>query len=70
MDTVEIRDDSITLGQLLKLHGVADNGAIAKELIVSGEVTVNGETETRRGRTIMPGDEVSAAGASFTVVRA
>jgi ribosome-associated protein len=70
MDTVGIRDESIRLGQLLKLHGVADNGAMAKDLIAAGEVRVNGEVETRRGRTVMPGDVVEAAGVSFSVSRA
>ncbi|GAA4283099.1 hypothetical protein GCM10022261_06300 [Brevibacterium daeguense] len=69
MDTVGIRDESIRLGQLLKLHGVADNGTIAKELIFAGEVRVNGEVETRRGRTIVPGDTVEAAGVTFSVSR-
>lgn len=70
MESVEIRDGSITLGQVLKLHGVAENGALAKQLIAGGEVSVNGEVDTRRGRSIAPGDTVSVLGISFTVVRA
>ncbi|MBR7503170.1 RNA-binding S4 domain-containing protein, partial [Mycobacterium tuberculosis] len=31
MDVVPIRDESIRLGQLLKLHGVAEHGAMAKD---------------------------------------
>lgn len=70
METVTIRDAGIRLGQLLKLHGVADDGAIAKELIAASEVSVNGEVETRRGRTIVPGDVVEAVGVTFTVATA
>ncbi|GAA2000067.1 RNA-binding S4 domain-containing protein [Brevibacterium samyangense] len=69
MEQVQIRDESITLGQVLKLHGVADNGAMAKEMIAAGDVTVNGETDTRRGRRLGPGDVVAvdAAGVEFEV---
>lgn len=67
MDVVPIRDESIRLGQLLKLHGVAEHGAMAKDLIASGDVTVNGEVETRRGATIRPGDRVEALGEVFEV---
>lgn len=67
MDVVPIRDESIRLGQLLKLHGVAEHGAMAKDLIAAGDVTVNGEVETRRGATIRPGDRVEALGEVFEV---
>ena len=60
MDVVTIRDETIRLGQLLKLHGVAEHGAMAKDLIAAGDVRVNGEVETRRGATIRPGDRVNA----------
>ena len=62
MDTIEIRGESIRLGQLLKLHGIAEHGAMAKDMIVDGEVSVNGEVETRRGATIRPGDRIEALG--------
>jgi ribosome-associated protein len=65
--TVEIRDASIRLGQLLKLAGIADSGAEAKELLADGGVTVNGEPETRRGRQVRAGDVVPAAGEEVTV---
>ena len=44
---VEIRDDMIRLGQVLKLAGVVEDGAQAREAIEAGEVTVNDEVETR-----------------------
>jgi ribosome-associated protein len=59
MRTVEISDDSIRLGQFLKLAGLAEDGGHAKELIESGEVTVNGVDENRRGRQLHDGDVVA-----------
>ncbi|MFC6704620.1 RNA-binding S4 domain-containing protein [Flexivirga alba] len=64
---IEIRDDSIRLGQLLKLSNLVDDGATAREVIMSGEVTVNGEFDTRRGRQVRPGDVVSFAGQQVQV---
>ncbi len=58
MRDVAIEDGTIRLGQLLKLAGLAEHGAEAKALLSEGEVLVNGETETRRGRQLHDGDEV------------
>ena len=70
MDDVPIRDESIRLGQFLKLANLIDSGSDAKELMVQGLVTVNGEVETRRGRQLVPGDVVSLGGAEARVARA
>ena len=51
---IPIRDETIRLGQLLKLAGVVDDGAQARELIENGEVTVDGEVDRRRGRQCAP----------------
>ncbi|MCY7401539.1 MAG: RNA-binding S4 domain-containing protein, partial [Nocardioides sp.] len=51
---VPIRDESIRLGQFLKLANLIESGAEAKPLVVDGQVTVNGEVETRRGRPRPP----------------
>lgn len=59
MTTVPISDDSIRLGQFLKLAGLADSGADARTLLDEGEVTVNGEPESRRGRQLHRGDVVT-----------
>jgi ribosome-associated protein len=61
-EDVEIRGESIRLGQLLKLVGAAESGADAKALLGEGLVTVNGEPEERRGRQIRRGDVVVADG--------
>ena len=48
----------ITLGQALKSASIAGTGGQAKLLIQTGEVSVNGEVETRRGRKLEKGDVV------------
>lgn len=55
---VPIRDESIRLGQFLKLANLVESGADAKPVIAAGAVTVNGEVETRRGRQLVRGDVV------------
>jgi ribosome-associated protein len=56
---VPIREDSIRLGQFLKLADLIDNGAEVKPLMIQGLVFVNGDTETRRGRQLTKGDVVT-----------
>lgn len=58
ISTVPISDDTIRLGQFLKLAGLAESGAQARELLEDGVVTVNGEAEARRGRQLRRGDRV------------
>ena len=53
-----IRDETIRLGQFLKFAGLAESGTEAKERLVAGEVTVNGEPDDRRGRQLRRGDVV------------
>lgn len=48
----------IKLGQFVKLASLAEDGAQARELIQAGDVSVNGEVETRRGHHLNPGDLV------------
>jgi ribosome-associated protein len=64
---VPIREETIRLGQLLKLAGLADSGADARELVREGATRVNGEVETRRGRRLRRGDVVDVAGATVRV---
>ena len=67
MREVPIREDMIRLGQLLKLAGVVDDGAMAREVIERGLVTVNGEVDARRGRQVRPGDTVTYEGETLHV---
>lgn len=66
MNDVTIRDESIRLGQFLKLADLAESGAEARELVADGAVSVNGETDERRGRQLVPGDVVSVSGPGGT----
>ncbi|WP_199522300.1 RNA-binding S4 domain-containing protein [Geodermatophilus marinus] len=65
MRTVELRpgDDSIRLGQLLKLVDAVPTGAQVKDVLLTGGIRVNGEPEDRRGRQLRRGDVVSVPGA-------
>ncbi|MDK8870900.1 hypothetical protein HMPREF2678_07530 [Corynebacterium sp. HMSC058E07] len=56
---VSIRDSDIKLGQFIKLANLVETGGEAKEAIAAGAVQVNGEVDTRRGKTLRPGDEVT-----------
>ena len=69
MFDVPISDDSIRLGQFLKLAGLIDSGAEAKAVIADGEVTVNGDVDERRGRQLAVGDVVAVFGRSARVSR-
>lgn len=59
---VEIEGDEIDLNQFLKLSRAVSTGGEGKALIQQGAVRVNGEIETRRGRTLRSGDVVRLAG--------
>ena len=69
METIKIKDDFIKLGQAMKLAGLADEGAEAKSLIQDGLVSVNGETDTRRGRKLYEGDIFSFNGKDVKVIK-
>ncbi|MBM0127726.1 RNA-binding S4 domain-containing protein [Pimelobacter simplex] len=64
---VPIRDESIRLGQFLKLANLVDSGAEAKPVIADGLVKVNGEVDTRRGRQLRVGDVVELQGQAARV---
>ena len=70
MDTVAIRpgEEFIKLGQALKKAGLVESGVEAKIVVQDGLVKVNGEIDTRRGKKLIPGDEVEFDGNSFKIV--
>jgi ribosome-associated protein len=68
IENVTIRDESIRLGQFLKLADLAEDGGQARELLESGEVTVNGRPESRRGAQLHHGDVVATGGRKARVV--
>ncbi|MPV49061.1 MULTISPECIES: RNA-binding S4 domain-containing protein [unclassified Pseudactinotalea] len=67
MPEITIRDESIRLGQLLKLAGAAQDGAHARHLVESGHVLVNGAVEVRRGAQVRSGARVSVEGETYSV---
>lgn len=55
-EKINIDSEYIKLQDLLKLGGAVDTGGMAKVVIQNGEVTVNGEVCTMRGKKMRPGD--------------
>ena len=55
------------LGAFLKLAGAATTGGHAKLLVQDGAVSVNGEVDRRRGRTLQPGDVVAVGSEEYRV---
>lgn len=58
VEDVSIAGEMIRLGQFLKFSGFAESGAHAGQLIADGDVLVDGEVETRRGRQLHRGNVV------------
>ena len=65
---VKINTEYIKLEALLKYEGLAETGGDAKERIQAGEVTVNGETCTMRGKKLRPGVRAALDGVELEVV--
>lgn len=55
-DIIKINTEFIKLQDLLKLGGAVDTGGMAKAVIQNGEVFVNGEVCTMRGKKMRNGD--------------
>lgn len=68
-EDIKIRDEYITLGQLLKLADCIQSGGEAKHFLATKKIRVNGEEENRRGKKLIPGDQVEIEGCGrFTIV--
>lgn len=67
IDDISIGGEVIRLGQFLKFAGLLDSGGDAKEVIIDGYVSVNGEIDRRRGRQLRDGDLVSFEGRTVRV---
>ncbi len=65
---VQISTEFIKLDALLKFAGLCDTGGQAKEDILAGLVTVNGEPCTQRGKKCRPGDKVTYGGQVLDLV--
>ena len=70
MRTVTITTEFIKLQDLLKFANLVESGGEAKECVQGGEVMVNGEICTMRGKKIRPGDVVVFDGEDLTVAYA
>lgn len=68
--SVPITTEFIKLESFLKLANAAGSGGMAKNFIQNGEVEVNGETCTMRGKKLRPGDSVRFNGAEYLVADA
>ena len=67
MITIEITTEYIKLQDLLKFAAIASTGGEAKIMVQEGEVQVNGQVCTQRGKKIRPGDDVLVNGLHYTV---
>ncbi len=69
MKEVEIKTDLIQLDQFLKWINVVGSGGEAKVLIQSGQVSVNGQVETRRSVKLAPGTVVELSNGEKFLIR-
>ena len=67
-ERIKIETEFIRLDALLKFAGAVGTGGEAKLLIQNGEVAVNGETCTMRGKKLYPGDRAELGGQLASVV--
>ncbi|MGI2201564.1 RNA-binding S4 domain-containing protein [Shewanella baltica] len=63
-------EDFIELYKVLKVQGMSNAGGEAKHFIEEGQVTVNGEVETRKRKKVIAGDIVSFNGESVQIIAA
>ena len=69
MEKIILRDEYIKLGQALKAAGLVSSGVDAKMVIAEGEVLVNGEVETQRGKKLHDGDVVEYNGERILICK-
>ena len=67
MQTIQLREDFIKLGQALKAAGLAESGVDAKFAIQDGLVKVNGQVEFQRGKKLISGDIVEFDGETVKI---
>lgn len=69
MKEIKVDTEFIKLDQFLKLAGIAGTGGHAKILISEGEVQVNGELCTMRGKKLRQDDLVEIDGKGYKVIQ-
>ena len=70
MEIITIRTEYIKLDALLKYAALVPSGGEAKTVVAAGEVRVNGEVCTMRGKKLRAGDRVALAGRELLVEQA
>ena len=68
METITITTEYIKLQDLLKFAAAVETGGEAKECIQGGEVKVNGEVCTMRGKKLRPGDRFVCDGQAYQII--
>ena len=69
METIKLRDEYIKLGQALKAAGLVESGVEAIYAVEDGNVKVNGEVATQRGKKLVDGDVVAYKGETIKIVK-
>jgi ribosome-associated protein len=64
----ELEADFVELYKILKFEGLTDSGGMAKRVIADGQVSVNGEVETKKRKKISAGDKIEFSGQAIEVV--
>ena len=67
MEDITITTEFIKLDAFLKFAGAVGTGGEAKIVIADGQVLVNGEVCTMRGKKLRPGDKVSIGGDEYLI---
>ncbi len=67
MEIIRINTEYIKLDSLLKLAGLVETGGEAKILIQEGQVKVNDEVCTMRGKKLRPGDQITLDGETVAI---
>ena len=67
-EKISIKEDFIRLDSAMKLSNLVVTGGHAKIVIQEGEVLVNGEVCTMRGKKLRKGDTVEFEGNGFTII--
>jgi ribosome-associated protein len=68
MRDVILKSEPVELHKILKFEGMVPSGGVAKLVIDSGDVMVNGEVETRKRKKIVAGDVIEFNGESIRMV--
>ncbi len=64
----KLNDDYIELYKLIKVLGLVDSGADAKQIVADGHVRRNGEVELRKRAKILTGETIEIAEVTIKVI--